>query len=329
MPDAAPVADASLAGSSPAPDATPIAPSPVALESLTETQLHDWKMTGALPDSTSVTTPPADSSPATPGSGPAGSTDPLPQSAASAAAATRKGADARIPELLADRAKERARAEAAERRLLELERAAFGPPPRPDARPAASSPAPAPDDGPDPDTFPYGTSDPAYLKALAAHTVAHTLGEERQKAAALDQGRRIVAGFQVRADTLRQKYPDFDAVALHTPTDIRPGSVVDRFVLEHAAGADVLYHLHQPANAGERARILGMRDELAQTEALIRLGDRLTQPAGARSTHAPDPPVVLPSRATPGDAVERALAADDTGAYLAEMNRRDMARLRR
>jgi hypothetical protein len=109
--------------------------------------------------------------------------------------------------------------------------------------------------------------------------------------------------------------------------------VVDLYVLTKPAGPDVLYHLHQPANAAERRRILSLEPD-DQFEALIRLGDRLTAPpGGARSTHAPDPPVVLSSRATPTDAADAALTGGDddqhTGAYLAEMNRREMASRRR
>jgi hypothetical protein len=227
---------------------------------------------------------------------------------------------------LRDRAAERSRADRAERRLAELERATLAPPARPDARSAASSPAAPADDGPDPETFPYGTSDPNYLRALTAHTVAKTLETERRQAGIREEGARVIAGFESRAEAARARYKDFDAVAMLAPTEIPQGSAVDLFVLEDPAGADLLYHLQQPANRPELKRILRLAP-LEQLKTLVRLGDRLTTaPTAARSTHAPDPPVVLSSRATPGDAVDRALAADDTGAYMAEMNRRELAR---
>jgi hypothetical protein len=333
MPDPAPVYDAPTAVSSTAPDATQSASPADPLDALNPDQLTAWRMTGTLPDASAVTPPPAGSAPATPGPAQAGSTDPHAQSVGSDPAATPRGnADTRIPELLRDRAAERARADAAERRLaaLEHERAR---PAAPDAKPAASSAAAAPDGKPDPETFPYGTSDPAYLEALTDWKVGQQFATARRQADEHAQAQRVVATFQTRAEVLRAKYPDFDQVALHTPTEIQPGSVVDHYVLTKPAGPDVLYHLHQPANAAERRRILNLAPD-DQFEALIRLGDRLTAPpGGARSTHAPDPPVVLSSRATPSDAAERALAAGDddqyTGAYLAEMNRREMASRRR
>jgi hypothetical protein len=325
MLDAAPAADAQPAAPSAAPDAPTLAPSDVSLDSLSGDQLLEWRMKGTLPTTPPVTTPTADSSPAEPGPSQAAPTGAPSQSAASEPAA--KGAEARIPELLRDRAAERTRAERAERRLADLERATFTPPARPDARSAASSPAaPATDDGPDPETFPYGTSDPAYVRAVAAHSVAKALETERRQAGIREEGARVIAGFESRAEAARAKYKDFDAVAMLAPTEIPQGSAVDLFVLEDPAGADILYHLQQPANTTELKRILRLAP-LDQLKTLVRLGDRLTTPpAGARSTHAPDPPTVLSSRATPGDAVDRALAADDTGAYLAEMNRREVAR---
>jgi hypothetical protein len=325
MPDAAPAPDAQPAAPSAAPDAPQITPSEVSLDTLNGDQLLEWRKTGALPSTSSVTTPTADSSPAEPGPSQAAPTGAPSQSAASEPAA--KGAEARIPELLRERAQERSRAERAERRLADLERATFVPPARPDARSAASSAAaPAPDGRPNPETFPYGTSDPDYLEALTDYKVTKTLEHERRQAGIREEGARVISGFESRAEAARAKYKDFDAVAMLAPTEIPQGSAVDLFVLEDPAGADLLYHLQQPANRPELKRILRLAP-LEQLKTLVRLGDRLTTaPTAARSTHAPDPPVVLSSRATPGDAVDRALAADDTGAYMAEMNRRELAR---
>jgi hypothetical protein len=101
------------------------------------------------------------------------------------------------------------------------------------------------------------------------------------------------------------------------------------FVVEHPSGAEILYHLQQPANAGERRRILNL-PVLDQLTELVRLGDRLTGSApAARSTHAPPPPPTLSTRATPADPVERALAIDGdegTAAYIRAQNAREMAR---
>jgi hypothetical protein len=242
---------------------------------------------------------------------------------------------ARIDELLAERARERERADRAEQRNREYERTHQ---PSPDARPAASSAAPAAASTlvkPDPETYPYGTADPGYLEALTDYKVAATLEKERatweqgQAAArARDESQRVVTAFHEKAAKARARHPDFDAVALQAPTEIPAGSAADLWVLEDEAGAEILYHLQQPAQAAERQRILalGPREQLKE---LVRLGDRLTAASPpAKSTNAPPPPPVLGTRAAPGDPVEKAIADDDTAAYNAAMNRRELARLK-
>jgi len=322
--------DATPAASSPAPDPTPDASDPTA--GLTDVETHAWRMTGKRPTQSPVTDAAAASSPAEPVV-PAASTDAIPQAASEPAAPIKATTKARIDEVLAERARERDRADRAEQRARELEARLTQPPT--DVRPAASSPAPAGLVAPDPETYPYGIGDPEYLKALTAHAVATTLATERaawdegqRQARARDESTRVIQAFEGKAAEARTKHPDFDAVALLAPTEIPQGSAADLWVLEDDAGAEILYHLQQPANAGERRRILalGPREQL---KALVRLGDRLTGPAPApRSTTAPAPAPVLGSRATPGDAVERAIRDDDTAAYNREMNARDLARLK-
>lgn len=337
MPDPI-VADAQPAASSAAAD--PIAMTAAdSLDTMSETQLHAWRMTGAKPTAEpQVPTPAAASSAATPPAEEAVSTETPAQAASEPAAPIKPKTQARIDEVLADRAKERARADRAESRLRDLEAQSRQPPS--DARPAVSSPAPAGLVEPDPDAFAYGTADPAYVKAVAKYEAAAFVAAERatwvaeqQQARARDDSQRVIRSFEEKAEAARAVHPDFDAVALLAPTEIPPGSPADLWVLEDEAGAEILYHLQQPTNAVERKRILalGPREQL---KALVRLGDRLTaQPPAARTTNAPPPPPTLQTRATPADPVERALAAgtDDeaTGAYIAAQNRRELARLRR
>lgn len=331
MPDPAPVSDVQPAVSSTAPDAPQITDSSDPLERLNPEQLADWRMTGKDPATPSVTAPTADPPPAAPESRQAAPTGANAKPTASEAAAPRKDAEARIPELLSDRARERERAERAERRLAELEAAtaATATPKNNDARPAAPSAAPAGLTKPDPEAFTYGTSDPEYLEALTDYKVAATLATERKQAQARDESNRVISAFESKAAAARAKHPDFDAVAMLAPTEIPPGSIADLVVLEDEAGAEILYHLQQPANAAERRRILKLSPR-EQFKELVLLGHRLTSGApAAPSTEAPAVPVVLGSRAAPGDPVERALAADDTAAYIREANRRDMARMKR
>lgn len=330
MPEPIVVADARPADSSPALESTPVDTDEIA--AMSDSERHDWRMTGKLPSPSPVTDAAAASSPAEPAAQVA-STDASPEPASEPAEpALPAKTKARMDELLADRAKERDRAERAEQRARDLE-ARSQPPP--DARPAASSAAPAGLTKPDPETFPYGTADPAYLEALTDYKVA-VLGEtqraawqqEQQQTRAHEERRKVISAFDGKAAEARTKHPDFDAVALLAPTEIPQGSAVDLFILEDPAGAEALYHLQQPAHAGELRRILKLAP-LDQIKEMVRLGDRLTAgPAAPRSTNAPAPAPVLGSRATPADPIERAIRDDDTAAYNAEMNRRDLARLK-
>lgn len=339
MPDPIVAADALPAGSSPAADLSPVVADADPLESLSAADLQTWRETGALPQSP-VTDAAAASSPAPVVQDPPVSTE-TPAQAASEPAdpPVHAKTKARMDELLADRTRERERADRLEQRNRDLERQRTAPPPA-DARPAASSAAAAALVAPDPETFPYGTADPGYLKALTAHTVATTLAAER---ATWDEGQRqarvraetdrVMTAFEQKTAEARTKHPDFDAVALQAPTEIQQGSATDLFILEDPAGADVLYHLQQPANTAERRRILALAP-LDQLKALVRLGDRLTTGAPApSSTKAPPPPPTLSTRATPSDPVERAWALGDsdeaTGAIIAAENARELARLKR
>ena len=333
MPDPIVVPDGQPAASSAA--AVPqLDPSSDPLEALSASDLQTWRETGAMPE---VKTVPAASSAATAVQDPPASTDALSVAASEPADPIKAQTKARMDELIAERARERERADRAERRLADLDRQRQ--PPQ-DARPAASSPAPTGLVKPNPETFPYGTADPGYLEALTDYKVVIADQARRaewmqsqQQDRARAESERVVRAFEGKAAEARTKHADFDAVALLAPTDIPPGSAADLWVLEDETGAEILYHLQQPANAGERRRILnlGPREQLKE---LVRLGDRLSGAApAARSTQAPPPPNVLATRATPADPVERALAMGDgddaTAAYIKAQNARDLAARKR
>jgi hypothetical protein len=328
--DPTPIAlDARPAVSSAAADPSPVAAARD-LDSLSPTELATWRMDGSLPSTSPVTDAPAASSPAPAVQDPPASTDAPAQAASEPADSTPAKTKARIDELLAERSHARARADRAEAHIRAQEARAAQPPP--DARPAAPSPAPAGLTKPDPDAFPYGTADPGYLEALADYKVDARLATERsnwergqQAERARTETTRVITAFEQKAEAVRAKYADFDAVALLAPTEIAPGSAVDLYILEAPAGADILYHLQSPANTAERRRILklGPLDQLTE---LVRLGDRLTSASPpARSTSAPPPPPTLSTRATPGDPVERAIRDGDAGAYIRAMNAREIA----
>lgn len=334
MPDPI-VPDAIPAGSSPAAES---APASDPLDALSASELQTWRETGDMPSTSPVTDAAAASSTAPAVKDQPASTDAPAQAASEPAASPTPGADKRIPELLRDRAAEKDRADRAERRLAEIERARTQPPP--DARPAASSAAPAGLVEPSADDFPFGSADPGYVKAVAKYEAAQFIAGERatfeegqRQARARDEAARVMQGFEERRTAAKARHADFDAVAMLAPTEIPQGSALDLFILEDPSGAEVLYHLQLPANAAERTRISRLAP-LDQIKEAVRLGDRLTaaEPA-TRSTQAPPPPPTLSTRATPGDAAERALAMGDgddaTGSWMAAENARDLARLKR
>lgn len=318
--------DAQPAASSPAPEIFTSAADQLA--SLSADDLHKWRMDGKLPTERPIETP-ADSSPAAVVEDQPASTDAsLVAASEPAEPALKAKTKARIDELLAKSAREAERAERAERRAADLE-ARLQPS---QTRPAASSPAPAGPVEPNPEAFPYGTADPGYVKAMAKYEANALIQSERQAfadhqrdVAARAESQRVWDAFNEKAAVAREKHADFDAVALQAPTEIQRDSLADLWVREDDAGAEILYHLQQPANAAERRRILALPYN-KQIKELVRLGDRLTGDVpAARSTNAPPPPPALRTRATPGDPVESALKSRDYAAYKRAADERDIA----
>jgi hypothetical protein len=328
----APVGDSS----SPPSPAAPVPSVTDRLAALTPVERAEWRKTGTLPDARPAEPPPA----ADGDSAPPDSTDQSASDEDAAAPATdqpdpaprrRKPANARFQELLDDRARERSLREAAERRLRDLEQQLQAPRASA-AAPAASAPA-TPEPPPDVGTFEDYAE---YTKALAAYEVRQALAAERQRmteeqrtAQQQAEQARIQQGFAARVQQARQKYADFDAVALDGPTAIPPGSLIDAWIWEADDGAEVLYHLQKtPADLQRIQALLPFQ----QVKALVKLGDTLTaEPIPARRTlsHAPEPPPTLQTRGTPSDEMQQAVKQKDVAAYIAAANRRDLAAARK
>ncbi len=327
----------------PTTDGASSAPAAPSLESLTPSQYLAWRMTGDLPTnghdpetpdaaSSPAPTPVADPSPAAPDD-----QAPKPSSPADPPLAASTAKD--MQRLLADRVRERERADRAERRLADLERAQQTPPPtRQDARPAVSSTAPVAAPKPNINDF-QDYSD--YVEALAdwkAEQKGEALWQrlEARQAAAREEAeqaasrQRLAESWQTRVTAAKARHADFETVAFQQPTEIPEGSTPDAYILEMEDGADVLYHLQQ--NPTELQRILGLRlsngqpDGAKQLRELVLLGARLTaDPSIPSSTKAPPPPPTLGTRASPTDPADRAMAEDDFVAYKNAMNKRDLA----
>lgn len=313
------------AASSPATIDATAPPAGDVLKDLSREQRQHWQSTGELPTSapTAAAASPAEADPV-----PAVSADSAPAPAESPAPTPKpkgKGVEARNVQLdaeirdLQDKLKLRAQ--------LREEVARLVTPPTPPA-PARQDPT----GPPNPDTFTYGTADPAYIDALADFKVEQKLRQrdteqaERAKATQLQTERqKLVQSWQSKVEAARQKHEDFDAVALYTPSEIPPGSIADVWILEAEAGADVLYALQKDPT--ERSRILALNG-IEQLTALVRLGDRLTgttpTPSKPPVSAAPPPPPVLGTRPGPGpDEIEAALVGNDVRGYIAAQNKRE------
>ena len=104
--------------------------------------------------------------------------------------------------------------------------------------------------------------------------------ERQQEQAKAQESYRLATSFAEKIQTARAAYPDFDQVALHAPSQIPRGSLIDAWIFEHASGAKVLYHLQK--DPAEIARILRL-PLLDQAEALTLLAQRL-QPSSRAAT---------------------------------------------
>lgn len=138
----------------------------------------------------------------------------------------------------------------------------------------------------------------AYVKALAKWTVneerkawqaEEVAAREREHQATIQSA--LKTSWDGKIAAAKAKYPDFEAVALHAPTSIPQDSSIDKWILGHKAGADVLYHLQTHPN--EVMQLLALPTEVEQVEALTFLTRRLTTPTreATESTGAVPAPV--------------------------------------
>src|SRR5213075_2652067 len=163
---------------------------------------------------------------------------------------------------------------------------------------SAPAQAVAPTPKPKPDQFTdYGE----FIEALTDWKTDQklTAAEQRraqaaQQAQAEQEAKRIETSFNARKAAARQKYDDFDAIAINAPTRIPIGSLIDAWVMEHPTGADVLYHLQKHPDDLDA---LLAQPVLEQAEALALLAQRFnghgrTAAAGTGSAPASAHPSV-------------------------------------
>lgn len=313
-----------------APSAAPLDPT-TALANASPEAYATWQKTGELPVEVKDESP-AEIDTAKPAEQ-ATSTDVRPKAASEPAVKDKPGRG--LKQRSAELDQEIADLEAKLKRRAELRtqvEAADTPAPTPDAKPAVSSPATADDPEPNPDDltkYPDGAYDRKYFKDQAAWEARQVLKAERETAAKTAQQQKAEATarekakqWSERVTAAQAKYPDFDAKAFG-PTEIEAGSPIDVWVMESEQGAELLYHLQTHP---EEIRRIAALPAVHQVRELARLEDKLVPAPAKTITDAPAPPRTLGDRTTANaDAVTRALANKDPGAYIDEMNRRELA----
>lgn len=210
----------------------------------------------------------------------------------------KKSVSQRIDELTRARGEAERRAEAAERRLRELER---GTPAQPD--PVLTKPA---DKGidetslstkPNPQDFTFGEIDPLYIEALAQHAadaaakrVADELRAQQESTRQADAAARIKAEVDQKYTAKVQdglaRYKDFKEVVLDTAEGETPkwplSAETGKHILDSEVGADIAYYLATNLAAAQDLFDLGDEnspryDPVKHAVALGRLEERIVQ----------------------------------------------------
>lgn len=163
---------------------------------------------------------------------------------------------------------------------------------------------------------------------------AKTQAERAQQ----EQARVLNEGLNAKYEVARAKYADFDQVALNPDLLIPAGSVADTFVLDSEHGADVLHYLGQHPEVLESfygnfdlktGKYTNKVNPLRQARELFKIEQKFATGSSSvrRVSNAPPPPHEVSGKGTTSsDEVEQALKDDDTAAYFATANRRDIAR---
>lgn len=131
----------------------------------------------------------------------------------------------------------------------------------------------------------YATNYTLYLNDHARWAARDEYRQIEQQRQAQQAQQQIASTWSGRAKTIREKYADFDQVALMQPVPWQPGSVVDQFIIHDDAGPEILYYLQ--SNPAERDS-LGQMTVLQASKHLSLLSQRLlsSSPASAGTNGA-------------------------------------------
>jgi hypothetical protein len=304
-----------------------------ALESMSTPERAKWNESGALPERITV----AGDAPADPDA------EPEPEPAVIAKAAEPKPLSKRQQEIN----EHIRRATAAELKVKDLEaQIAKEQRPEPKAEPKVDAKADPPADAdrePTLDDF-LDQPDP-YLslqRALTRYDVAQTLKardaeHETRTAAARDESdvQRLFTEYQTREAAFKATRPEFDAHTQAVRNAINVSTPLGRALVESPIAPELILHFADHPDDFTRIGSFPLPTalrELGKLEARLEAGatPSVVGDAPKHVTSAPRPPTTLGSRtAEAADAVESAVTRKDVGAYIREVNARELAAARR
>jgi hypothetical protein len=129
-----------------------------------------------------------------------------------------------------------------------------------------------------------------------------------------------------RDDAARKKFTDYDAIINPIVPILSSSPILKDFVTKNPMGSEVAYELGR--NPAVLQALLSNADIWSVGEQLISMAARLKAPKPVEITKAPEPITPVGSKETARVNLLQ-LASKDTGAYQAEMNKRELARMRR
>lgn len=332
-----------------APSAAPATESaPLAVESFNSTERETWLRTGETPTRTDA---PADSSTAKPVDQAVSTETRTPADSEPAKRSDPRATENRIPELLAERAAERARADALQRELDALR--------RPQSKDAHADSSPAPVTEPDYKRF-LKLPDAPKLEAfdtVEEHTAAMSLfiadkryeerAAQQQQAEAQTQRERSIeereSGFRERITAAIKADPTFPTKVIPEVRDLMPvhvaravgqpitalNALADEF-LTNPNGPALMLHFSDHPDELRRFAGLSVAEffrELGRVEAQMTAPPQTLPPTTKTLTDAPEPPTTLGKKAAESaDEASAALARGDFATYQRVTNARELAR---
>lgn len=330
------------AESSPAPDSSQV------LASMTSEQRSEWRQTGNIPEPTKQASAPADTPKEADSVAAEDAAKPEAEAGKSTQEHRKPGAESRIQQLIAEKKE-------LERKLQAKESAKVDKPV--EAKPEVKEEKqPAPDKILSADEYfaqPENSSKTYedYVDYRSAENFKQLRAKEREETAKAEQEKQkkeqnetIEKSWMSRVDAAIEAHDDFKTVVTKEFNDsIKPGTVLDGWLLDSEQGAEIMYHFAK--NPDEYAKLQSLTP-FAQARRLTKLEDKLSSAKPAeqaaadseatevapvpKTTKAPKPASEVGGRGTaPDDAAAAAAKNGNYRAFKEEQDRKDLERARR